>query len=245
MLLLVSGEGPTDMGASVGNEVCNGGSFVPGPMAWLVDQLAEPSLYCSAVECEVMWFISERRVTELAKGLRPPTLPGGNRNQETAYFFRTARALAQLAAELSRQKSDAVVAVLFRDADGTRSAGRGHWHDKWASMLKGFEYEGFSSGVPMIPQPKSEAWLLCALGKDYRDCTPIEQASGNDAAPNSLKDQLSQALAEQPDAALLSQLVRDRRVDATRIDMPSLAAFRERLTSALGGAMVGARGDRP
>jgi len=61
-------------------------------------------------------------------------------------------------------------------------------------MLNGFAHEGFDSGVPMLPNPKSEAWLLCALKKPrpYQDCDRIEAGSGNAAAPDSLKAQLEQ-----------------------------------------------------
>jgi len=43
-------------------------------------------------------------------------------------------------------------------------------------------------GVAMIPKPKSEAWLLCALkNKPYESCEKLEDRSGNDDSPNSLK----------------------------------------------------------
>ncbi len=56
-----------------------------------------------------------------------------------------------------------VIAVLFRDSDGTASSGRGLWEDKRKSIEDGFGEAGFDYGVPMIPKPKSEAWLLCAF----------------------------------------------------------------------------------
>jgi hypothetical protein len=30
-------------------------------------------------------------------------------------------------------------------------------------MLHGFEEEGFTSGVPMVPKPKSEAWIIAGF----------------------------------------------------------------------------------
>jgi|GEM_PF-2449792 len=45
----------------------------------------------------------------------------------------------------------------------------------------------------MPPNPKSEAWFLCALKKSqpYQDCARIEAESGNDKAPIPSKPNLS------------------------------------------------------
>lgn len=50
MLILVSGEGPTDLGRCLGADPCEGDAFQPGPMAWLVDQIAETSERYSFLE---------------------------------------------------------------------------------------------------------------------------------------------------------------------------------------------------
>ena len=137
MLILVSGEGPTDMGRCAGTEPVTGAAFEAGPMAWLVDQIAETS-------------------------------------------------------------------------------------------------EGYPF-IPMLPNPKSEAWLLCALkpNQPYQHCAQIEDESGNDAGLDALKSQLERALGEPPTATLLAELVREGRVDAARIEMASFVRFRERLKSVL------------
>ena len=51
--------------------------------------------------------------------------------------------LARFAKERAKEIDDEVVAVLFRDSDGTASAGRGQWNDKREAMLDGFDEEGF------------------------------------------------------------------------------------------------------
>jgi len=161
-------------------------------------------------------------------------LPGRKREKETTYYFNNARALSRIAREQEAQLRDEVVAVLFRDADGTASAGRGTWEAKRTSMEYGFAEERFSRGVPMIPKPKSEAWLLCALKEDpYLNCEALEDRSGNDASPNSLKADLEKVLGERPTAEILCQKLRDRVVDIDRICMPSFKAFRERLERVL------------
>lgn len=231
MLILVSGEGPTDMGRCTGADPVTGTAFEAGPMAWLVDQIAETSEGYPFIDAELMFCVSKQRLSEVSKKLKPASLPGRRRGKETAYYFRNARGLAQIAAELAKLWEQPVIPILFRDGDGTQSAGRGVWRDKWDSMCHGFAYEGCSVGVPMIPNPKSEAWLLCALksSQPYQHCDHIEQASGNDAGLEPLKAQLEAALGEPPTAARLAELVRAGQVDAARIEMPSFVQFHRRL----------------
>lgn len=102
-------------------------------------------------------------------------------------------------------------------------------------MLDGFDEEGFSKGVPMIPKPKSEAWLICALKKSpYRGCTALESRSGNDDAPNPLKGELRKLLGSTPSREVLCQMVQDKMVDIDRIVMPSFVSFRSRLEYVIG-----------
>lgn len=248
MLILVSGEGATDIGVCVTpvQQPCGNPDFRPGPMAWFIDQIAEAIMGYPFIESGCLRFISESTLSKRAKGLRTPALAGSKRPKETAYFFRNARALAQVAQALAEATKDDVVAVLFRDADGTQSAGRGLWQAKWSSMQRGFDTEGFASGVPMIPKPKSEAWLLCALkdNQPYQHCGAIEDESGNDRSPNSLKNQLDQALGEAATSTILVDKVRDREVDVFQInDMPSFSTFKSHLEDVLrGGSAVGGYG---
>ena len=87
----------------------------------------------------------------------------------------------------------------------------------------------------MIPKPKSEAWLICELkANPYQGCDALEDRSGNDDSPNSLKEELEAILATDDRGDRdslrdrLNALVRDR-VDFQRITMPSFTAFREHL----------------
>ena len=82
----------------------------------------------------------------------------------------------------------------------------------------------------MIPKPKSEAWLICALKKNsYQCCEALEERSGNDNSPNSLKGELMKLLGEKIAPELLCEKVQGRAVDIDRIKMPSFKAFRDRL----------------
>lgn len=233
MWFLASGEGPSDIGRCAQCDPCSGEDFVPGPMAWLADQVIEDLCEFSAVSEARMHALSKQALKKRAKTLKPPRLRGRKWPVETAYYFRNARALAQYAKALEAEQGQGVVAILCRDADGTHSAGRGDRKAKVQSMLDGFALEGFARGVPMVPRPKSEAWLLCALKQNapYQHCDGLEAESGNDASPQSLKEQLASTLGY-PDsvpAADLADLVSDRRVDAAKLSNPSFLEFRERL----------------
>jgi hypothetical protein len=249
VIVVLSGEGPTDLGISnSGNDVCEGTDFLPGPLAWMVDRLIEvggnnrPGYGYSVIETGAYVLVSKGQLVAAAAKLKPPkkkllSLPGRKKAKETAYFYKNARALAVFAAETARKRQDEVIAVLFRDADGTASAGRGLWQEKRQSMLNGFASQGFAKGVPMIPKPKSEAWLLCALrARPYIGCGALEERSGNDNSPNNLKDELAELIGEIGERSvreILVEKVTSRHVDVAKITMPSFVAFRDRLLEVL------------
>lgn len=233
MFFLLSGEGVTDMGAGKGAAtICEGEDFLVGPMATIVAKVVEAKHDYSILD-GACGFISEGSVAHRAEELKAVRkqlrLPGKKQAKETRYFFNSARILARFAKEKAADLNDEVVAVLFRDSDGTASAGRGVWHDKRESMLDGFDEEGFDKGVPMIPKPKSEAWLICAWKKNpYRGCDALEERSGNDNSPNNLKDELEELLEEEVSPDSLREKVGES-FDIDRIKMPSFKAFRDRL----------------
>ena len=200
MYLLLSGEGPGDIGiCNPSAESCDTDTFKVGPMAWIVDQLIDSFLDYdfSHFQTKRVSFVSESYLKEhkqkpVKKSL---SLRGKKKPVETKYFYENSRALAIAAKAKAVEVEDDVIVVLFRDADGTASAGRGNWRDKRNSMINGFKVEDFELGIPMVPKPKSEAWLLCAVKNNpYQGCDNLEQESGNDKGANPLKKQLSGAL---------------------------------------------------
>jgi hypothetical protein len=111
------------------------------------------------------------------------------------YFNRASRALAQKAKQKSAEENCPVGAVLFHDSDGTRSTTNRLWQSKVQSVQQGFAEAEYEFGVPMIPNPKSEAWLLCRhQANPYTNCARFEDCSGNDNSPRSLKTMLAEAL---------------------------------------------------
>ena len=234
MFFLLSGEGPTDIGSGRTTEgICEGDNFVVGPMAIIVEQIVKPCLKYSILD-GACGFVSKhhlsQRAAELKIAKKKLRLPGKKQVKETRYFFNNARVLSRIAMDIQVDRKGKVVAVLFRDSDETASAASSLWEDKRKSMLDGFTEEGFLNGVPMIPKPKSEAWLICALKKhSYQGCEALEKRSGNDKSPNSLKGELKKLLDEDITPELLCEKVRGKVVDIDRIKMPSFKAFRDRL----------------
>jgi hypothetical protein len=226
MFLLLNGEGASDIGTQ-DDEI--------GPMTKFIDNwIARRSGY-SLIEIGQYTIVAKQTLSETAKAIKPISKKGKKQQSETRYFYKNARALALLAKKESRRRDDiSVIPVLFRDADGTASSDRGEWEAKRQSILNGFKDEQIPNGVPMIPKPKSEAWVLCALRNNYQNCAQLEHESGNDSSPNSLKEQLEQLLREPGTRELLNDQIDQGKLDISKIiDIPSLTTFKERLDEVL------------
>lgn len=242
MYLLLSGEGPSDIGVCRSSAVCDRADFQEGPMAIIVDQLIElnQGFEMSHLVCELVSYVSE---SYLAENKQPPqrkamSLRGKKKPAETKYFFENARALASIARNKATEVDDNVIAVLFRDADGTSSAGRGNWNDKRNSIIAGFRAEDYDLGVAMIPKPKSEAWLLCATKQNpYQHCDCLEDESGNDKGKSPLKEQLVKSLVGKTSSFDMAQLINNKQIDITRIDMLSFNIFKSDLEKVVKMAM--------
>ena len=237
MRLLLSGEGPTDLGHD--KPSTGGMAFVPGPMAWVVDKLLERHhtkyslLDAHQTGADCVTHIHETALAALGKR-GSPLFPGVKFGKGTAFFTRNAQALGLLDKQTCAQEAQPVLAVLFRDGDGVQATSSGEWRENVDSMHRGFAMVDCDTGVPMVPRPKSEAWLLCALRTPgYANCVPLEEASGNDASPNSLKKQLAALRGgADPSAEQQADWVKTGAVDPLRIDMPSFNEFKKSLRAA-------------
>jgi hypothetical protein len=223
MHLVLSGEGASDVGSDLENI---------GPITKLVDREIERRLGYSLVDNDLkaLTLFSKVELADRAKQMKARSRKGKKQPSQTRYFYNNARALALLAEELEAE--DRVV-VLFRDGDGTVTSTRQEWAQKLQSMLDGFAVEGLTTGVPILPKPKSEAWWLCALRDDYQNCQQLEDESGNDASPNSLKSQIEACLIEPATRLLLNDRIDAGEIDIDRIDMDSLNKFKKRLNEVL------------
>jgi len=213
--LVLSGEGNSDLGlfSQYHNE------FIAGSMYFIVDKIIEEKYDFSYydVKDEMITFIPKVELTKFTRRLPPFTGKKGLKG--TAYFTNNAIALGKIAKEKSKELDDEVIAILFRDSDGTSSTITGLWEEKVQSIEIGFKIEKFDRGVAMIPKPKSEAWLICALkNKPYENCHKLEDRSGNDDSPNNLKDELERF---ELSTDKINEMIQNGQIDIKKIKMPS------------------------
>lgn len=223
MYLVVSGEGETDIGKS--NDAI-------GPLSKLIDKFIEPYSGFSLLDADLLEVVHESEITRISKDttiIKNLSRRGKKQGLETREFYRAARALAHVASNPERQPS---LAVLFHDSDSNK------WPDyqsKRQSMINGFEAQEYQNGVPFVAQPKSEAWLICALKYGYQHCGPLEERSGNDDSPKSLKAELEAHLGEPATRVTLNELVDEGQIDLAQItDMKSMTDFQESMKEVLG-----------
>ena len=237
MKLLVSGEGKSDIG---GRDL--GAHYIPGPMALILDRLCQRRLEYSLFElaesgADTVQFVAKAELCRDSS--RPQRFPRHGQSKNAIYHFESARMLGALAQKQTAEGP--VIAVLFRDADGTQTTPAAAFDEKFQSITNGFLAADFECGVPMVPRPKSEAWMLCALKSNpHQACDELENASGNDASPHSLKKMLKAAMqGAEPTAEAQANAVRDGSLNPLHITMPSFTSFRTALDAALDLAMAG------
>jgi hypothetical protein len=243
MIVVLSGEGRSDLGACRNAQGhCSGDTFAPGPMTVLVDQEIASHLHYSPLECapEAYLYVSETWLSEKIRARkqdrRKTSLIGKKHGQETGYYHINAWMLGEAAKDFEQLHKDIAIAVLFRDSDGSHAAGASEWSAKWQSMHSGFQRAELGvRGVPMLPKPKSEAWLLCAVANGYQDCEKLEALPGNDSSPHSAKEQLKAALGGDNSTEAQLNWLQAHGFDheAVAANMPSYQQFKASLAAAI------------
>lgn len=220
MIVVLSGEGKSDLGYK-----SDDGYFTKGPMVHAIEYF-----FLKEEQHPQYHYISETELTKIRKDNRRPHL--GERGATEKPYKGMYNLAVHLSSYASKKFKEKHCVVLFRDADGTNSVPRNNWEQKVNAVLAGFNFVNKANGVPMIPRPKSEAWLLAYYQKNlpnqyaYNKPERFEDYSGNDASKNSLKKLLQQAFKgeENPYSQIDAQ-----EIDWDRIDMPSFNRFKERL----------------
>lgn len=236
MKLLISGEGISDMGACNNAQgQCSDSHFTQGPMTVWLTRLCE-SLFGYDLNTipEAIIYISEKKLAQDTKsksGGKMQAIRGKKHFSETGFYFNNAKQLGLTAKEITETAEEPVIAIIFRDFDGVNSTSDKEWKDKWDSMINGFNAAEFAYGVPMLPKPKSEAWLLCAAREGNHSCADLEDISGNDNSPNSAKLQLKEKLGENCcSGEKLAEFCETNPNDWKKLrTMPSFEAFYQRL----------------
>lgn len=230
MLLILSGEGASDFGGTsdFGDR--------PGPMAYIIDQLLEDALDYSPINCGMVRWFSRAELSAEAKKHKFPkvALPGPKRNQGYLGHFKQAQALGLIAQRLESDEGSPSLAVIFRDSDGTNSAPLAHWSFLTGAIEDGYKAAEYKTGVAMVPKPKQESWLLCALKENpYSGCDALEDEPGNDGAPHPLKEKLRSAVGYDPTLEDMCNWIETRRFDSAKVEMSSFVHFKDGLTAAI------------
>jgi len=226
--LVLSGEGKSDIGLF--REIDN--VFIAGSMYFIIDKLIEQKYDFSpySTKEDLITFVPKVELVKYSKKL--PPFSGKKGAKGTGYFIHNAIALAKIANDKIKElKDEEVIAILFRDSDGTQSSMSSMWEDKVDSIEQGFKIGKFDRGVAMVPQPKSEAWLICALkATPYQQCQKLEERSGNDDSPNNLKDELA---SYGKSSEHINAMIQNGTIELDQIDMPSFVYFKNRLNELL------------
>ncbi|MCK9315756.1 MAG: hypothetical protein M0Q48_06400 [Verrucomicrobia bacterium] len=227
MHFILAGEGPSDLGKKD-----NERGFIKGAMTHIVDAISKKG-YKRLPEYQ---FLTENDVKKLKnKKNHRNILARGREAKPFDEIFLSAFYLG----EEAKHKGESWGVIFFTDTDGTCSAPRDLWEEKVKAMQRGFDSSGNPYGIPMVPRPKSEAWLLGYYQKGlpkqnaYNHCERFEEMSGNDASPNSLKKLLQEALDPErnPYDLITEEELHD--IEWENIKMPSFNLFRKRLENVL------------
>lgn len=145
MILLLSGEGPTDLGHTVPGSSGPEDRF--GPLVHLIDGLVEEKYGYRPSENHCCRIFSKHDLGEYAKQLKANNqkrmkLPGLKRQSGIGFYFANARALGFKAKELAEQKNTNVIPVLFRDTDSREIS---DYNQKRESIQEGFQAAGTDS----------------------------------------------------------------------------------------------------
>lgn len=146
--------------------------------------------------------------------------------------------LGELAVELETAHQDHSIAVLHRDSDDRAGGPHDGWDQKFKSMRDGFARARYAGGVPMLPRPISEAWLLCAARPAMPNCAPLEDESASNRSPRPLKQQLDEAFGEHHDAQALAEWIDGAFEPVKANTMPSFARFCEALDGAVASLLA-------
>ena len=229
MKCLLLGEGPSDIGV---NDDFQEPRFQKGPMTLVIDFLAAKK----GVRRTDYGLLSRG---DVSRGIKNQRRGVSARPKEVDPELRTVYQSAWYIGKMAvDEKRD--VCVYFHDADRTNSEPHYQAQRLESAMGVGFALSGFQSGVPMIPVPRSEAWLLAYFQKGlaqqtaYNKSGRFEKLPANDNSPKSAKKLLQKAVGAQTEEETYPKVMEEfGNIDWTRVDMPSYNHFRECLESVL------------
>ncbi|AWA05530.1 hypothetical protein [Aeromonas hydrophila] len=236
--LLAFGEGPTDMGRSRNAQAyVHGDDLEVGPMLRLAHRLLGrhlPDWNADLFDLQQEHAIPSVLVAkaEMATKTRAGKFKLLSKEVKQGYLIHSKRAavLGELAQQ-SGSLTEAQLAIYFHDTDGTNRDPHDP-HDLVQAVNEGFRAAGFAGqGVAMVPQPTSEAWLICSCKPDaYQHCAQLEtQLSGNDRSPARAPKLVLGHHLRNPDYHRGDLLPVVNAIELDRLDMPTFNQFRDDL----------------
>lgn len=236
--LLAFGEGPTDMGRSRNAQAyAHGDDLEVGPMLRLAHRLLGrhlPDWNADLFDLQQEHAIPSVLVAkaEMATKTRAGKFKLLSKEVKQGYLIHSKRGavLGELAQQ-SGSLTEAQLAIYFHDTDGTNRDPHDP-HDLVQAVNEGFRAAGFAGqGVAMVPQPTSEAWLICSCKPDaYQHCAQLEtQLSGNDRSPARAPKLVLGHHLGNPDYHRGDLLPVVNAIEFDRLDMPTFNQFRDDL----------------
>ncbi|WP_042011556.1 hypothetical protein [Aeromonas fluvialis] len=236
--LLVYGEGPTDMGGSRNAQAyAHGVDLQVGPMLRLAHRLLGrhlPDWNADQFDWQQEHAIPSVLVAkaEMATRTRAGKFKLLSKDVKQGYLIHSKR--AAVLGELAQQTgsfTEAQLAIYFHDTDGTNRDPHDP-HDLVQAVNEGFRAAGFAGrGVAMVPQPTSEAWLICSCKPDaYQHCAQLEtRLSGNDRSPDRAPKLVLGHHLRNTDYHRGDLLPVVNAIELDRLDMPTFNQFRDDL----------------
>lgn len=231
MIVLCSGEGPSDIGANDYNST-SGIYDTPkfgamGNMLLSILQKCREDYHDS--DCHII--IHKKELQKRVDEISTLFLSGIDRPAGCAYFIKAAYSLALIALDKQNCSKDDVIAVLFRDSDPSSEAGNVLWKNKFKSIEDGFKLARFEFGVPMVPKPTSEAWCLAMFNASPSVCRKLEEKINRDELKHDLDNKLFD---EHITKEEFYHRILTGELPLTELkDMNSFAVFQDKLCNAL------------
>jgi hypothetical protein len=209
------GEGPSDLGT-----VDLSNTFKEGPLFVLARKIIQSK--CKYDKFEVLLYTRSRikDIRDSSKTKKLMCIPKKDRKKGVLDLSETSKILGQQA-----KNENCGLAIVFHDADGVSRTPKHNLKSIIESIEYGFTVAEFDKGVAMVPQPISEAWLLCASRK-YAKCNRIELLNGSSSSADNPKALLSNELKNTSTEALIAFA---ETIDVNIIDMDSFNIFKTEL----------------
>lgn len=219
---ITCGEGPSDLYIAED-------SRLDGPLKVAVDKL----LYNFWEQTGDFEFksVGRSQLSKTAKNQKPKRGAIVRGEKEKYPDLRSVEASAACLAEMAQSEGNDWGVIFFKDLDfhsGTEVDD--FYRAKITAMHKGFDTANFRKGVPMVPKPRSESWLLCYYQEiPYNNGTRFESLAGSDKSPNSGKRWLAKFL--NVSETQIYEKIRDTigLIDWSCINAPSFIFFKNRL----------------